>query len=100
MSREFLLPELGNTKYNYGNHELLVNMSCVFDDYEPDGFEITFAVPIDWLVNWLEWADNGNEWNREKVLAWLNNEYTSEDSEKILVDAITKNKIAFWKLTA
>ena len=87
-----------NSYKDFSKHEQLVGLSCIFDcdDYET---EVTFAVPVQWLLDYIkrEWDEN---WDWEKLQNWLQKEYTSEESEGILKDAIEECKIAFWNLEA
>lgn len=87
------LTNLFNTAegFDYGSHEPLMNLSCVFEN-DTEQFEVTFAVPQYWL---LEQTKLGT---LEKLQHWLCNEYTSDDSREILDKAIEQNKIAFWKI--
>lgn len=106
---------MSRAKYDdYGNHELLVSLSCVFEcTSRHDGgeyqTEVLFAVPVKsvWIylqsqTGWetlSEKAKNGwKDFNLERIQDWLNNEYTSEDSQSILERAIKENKVAFWKI--
>lgn len=85
-----------NSYKNFSDHEQLVGLSCIFDceDYET---EVTFAVPIQWLLDYIkrEWDEN---WDWPRLQEWLRNEYTSEDSQSILEQAITENQVVFWNL--
>ena len=103
MTYEELEKMMGETRFfDYGKHELLVNLSTVFDCKNPhDGYEyqteVTFAVPINWLCDYKE-KENGRVWDFGDVDDWLCNKYTSEDSQPILEKAIEENKVAFWKI--
>ena len=79
----------------FAEHEQLVGLDCIFDceDHET---EVTFAVPIKWLLDYMNKDKLCWDWDRLRV--WLKNEYTSEDSEEILKQAITENQVVFWKL--
>ena len=94
--------ELEKVRYfDYGKHKPLVNLSCLIpaETEEIDGkieildeeCEIIFAVPCDWLVN-----QRDETW--QNVKDWLDNEYTSEESQIVLENAIKENKVAFWKI--
>ena len=93
MKRSEIFDWLNNSEdgYDYGKHEFLVSLTCVFEDDEGDT-EITFAVPVTWLIRVMEFSD-------EMYLhSWLMNEYTSDDSQYVLERAIQENKIAFWRI--
>ena len=88
--------------FDYGKHKPLVNLSCIVpaETEEIDGkteildeeCEIIFAVPCDWLQKERE------EQTWQAVKDWLDNEYTSEESQDVLESAIRANKVAFWKI--
>ena len=78
-------------KFDYSQHDLLVHLTCVFEN-EDEEFEVTFAVPLYWTLE----QTGFNTWGR--LQHWLQNEYTSDDSKAILDTAILENKIAFWKI--
>ena len=81
-------------KFDYSQHDLLVHLTCVYENDEED-FEVTFAVPVHWLIDYVkrEWNE---DWDFEKIQKWLQKEYVSEESEGILDSAVAENKIAFW----
>ena len=89
----------------YGRHDLLISMSCVYEyhesleevDLETD-FEIIFAVPIDWLVALKNEESKDYLWGQGDVRGWLQEKYTSEDSQAILEKAVLEHKVAFWKI--
>ena len=93
---------------DYGKHELLVNLSCVYEDEHDDSeIEVIFAVPVKlvWLyvqvnTGWEQLSEKAkNGWkdvNYERVKDFLDNTYTSEDSQQILEKAILENEIAFY----
>lgn len=85
-----------NKYRNFGEHEKLVGLTCVFecDDYCT---EVSYAVPIHWLLNHLTKLDK-EEWDWQRLQNWLQNEYTSEDSESILRYAITENQVVFYRV--
>lgn len=80
----------------YAKHDLLFSMSVIFEDDDGDT-EIVFAVPADWLQTWLFNA-TGDAVCRSfaDIRKWLQEEYTSEDSERILEEAALNNKVAFY----
>ena len=80
--------------YDYSDHRLLVNLTCVFED-DNEETEVTFAVPFVFV---LQCIHKFSEWQWEDLKKWLENEYTSEDSQEILEQAILQNQIAFWKI--
>ena len=99
MTREEVSDWLHNAEDNFAfsKHESLVGLCCVYEN-DVEDFEVTFAVPIEWLLDFVktEWNEN---WNWERLHEWLLAEYTSEDSSSILDKAIEENKIAFWKIS-
>ena len=78
----------------YGRHEPLVSMTCVYDD-DAGETEVTFAVPVAWLISEMNSAGDG-QWDWESLHGWLCSEYTSEDSQEILEKAVRMNKVAFY----
>lgn len=91
---EWLLHSEDN--FEYSKHEPLVTLCCVYES-DLEDFEVTFAVPIEWLLNFVktEWSEN---WNWKRLQKWLLCEYTSEESSDILDKAKAENKIAFWRM--
>ena len=81
-------------EYDYGKHELLINMTCVFES-DVDETEVTFAVPSDFV---LETIKQYPSWSWSDLHKWLENEYTSQESQQILEEAILHHKLAFWKV--
>lgn len=87
----------------YGKHKPLINLSCVYEnqqslenvDWESD-FEIIFAVPINWLVAYKNEESKDYLWGEGDVRGWLQEKYTSEDSQEILEKAVLENKVAFY----
>ena len=103
MTYEELEKMMGKTHFaDYGKHEPLTNLSCVYDCKSlHDGYkyqtEIIFAVPLWWLNEYL--VDTTHEdWDWGDIQRWLESEYTSEDSQPILEKAIAENKVAFWQI--
>jgi len=96
MTKEEVLNLLNGSdeKYDYGNHRLLVNLTCVFESDEEET-EVTFAVPFIFVLQYL---NKFSEWQWDDLKRWLENEYTSEDSREILEQAILQNQIAFLKI--
>lgn len=84
-----------NQYKDFSMHEQLVGLSCVFEceDYET---EVTFAVPVQWLLDYMN--KDKVEWDWARLQEWLQNEYTSEDSQPILEQAITENQVVFWRM--
>lgn len=80
----------------YGRHDLLFSLSCVFEEDDAD-IEIVFAVPADFLRNWL-YEKTEKLWTFNRVQKWLQEEYTSEDSEEVLQKAALDDKIAFYNI--
>ena len=80
---------------DYGKHELLVNLSCVYENVS-ELVEVIFAVPIEWLRKYMTDNDPEKFWSIPMVNDWLDNKYTSEDSQQILEKAILENEIAFY----
>lgn len=78
--------------YDYSNHRLLVNLTCVFED-DYGEIEVTFAVPTEWILQTLQQYP---QWSWSDLHKWLENEYTSEDSQYILEKAVEENQLAFW----
>jgi hypothetical protein len=79
---------------DYGKHELLVNLSCVYED-NSESVEVIFAVPEEWLLDYMTNLTK-TMWSWLSIHDWLENEYTSEDSQQILEKAILENEIAFY----
>lgn len=49
---------------------------------------------MDWLLNWLALYDsNRSHWREEEMFEWLQEKYTSEESEQIFNDAMVDQKI-------
>lgn len=102
MTRKEITEWLETSKYEEtASHEPLVAVVCVFENLEDRNdyvqIEVEFAVPIKWLVDYMNESSDEKGWTDETVLFWLRNEYTSEDSEPILESAVLENKVAFWK---
>lgn len=97
MTREEVLDLLNGSdeKYDYGKHRLLVNLTCVFESDEGET-EVTFAVPTDWV---LETLQKYPEWSWNDLHKWLDSEYTSEESQYILEQAVFENQLAFWRIS-
>lgn len=79
----------------YAKHDLLFSLSVIFEEDDGDT-EIVFAVPAEWLLNWLSERTDEKMTCLTDVQEWLCNEYTSEDSEQILEEAALNNKVAFY----
>ena len=87
----------------YGKHKPLISLSCVYENQksleevgQESDFEITFAVPIDWLVALKNEESKDYIWGEGDVRGWLQEKYTSEDSQVILEKAVLENKVAFY----
>lgn len=97
--REDILKQWRGRPYlEYGKHEKLVALSLCPDPYyevpEYDYVEIVFTVPVEWLLNWLVLYDSKcSHWREEEMLTWLQEDYTSEESEQIFQDAMVEQKI-------
>ena len=88
---------LRNNNYcAYGRHDLLFSMSYVIE-YEDGEAEVLFAVPAEFLRDWLS-KKTGHMWTFARVQKWLQEEYTSEDSEEVLQKAALDDKIAFYNI--
>ena len=95
MDFEFAEKLLKENNYSaYGRHDLLFSMSCIFEEEDAD-IEVVFAVPATFLRDWL-FDTTGIRWTFNRVQKWLQESYTSEDSEAVLVKAALENKIAFY----
>lgn len=79
---------------NYDKHELLVNLSCVYED-DSESAEVIFAVPEEWLLDYMTNLTK-TMWSWLSIRGWLENESTSEDSQQILEKAILENEVAFF----
>ena len=86
----------GSTYSDYGKHEPLVNMSCVFEDDNGDT-EVIFTVPIDWLCRYMTGL-YGSPWEWPDVKKWLDTEYTSDDSRAVLDQAVLEDKVVFYSI--
>ena len=55
MTRKEISDLLANTdkEFDYSQHDLLVHLTCVFENDEED-FEVTFAVPVYWLIDYIK----------------------------------------------
>ena len=96
MTYEELKETMEQTKFDsYGKHELLVHLVYVYEDNEGNETELIFAVPYCWLTKKLQAESTESLFDVSK---WLDSEYTSDDSQYILEQAILENKVAFWKL--
>ena len=78
----------------YGRHDLLLSLSCSFEEEDAD-IEVIFAVPADFLQSWMM-HNTGKYWTFEEIQKWLQEKYTSEDSMDILEKAALQNKVAFY----
>lgn len=79
---------------DYNKHYPLCSLSCVYEN-DTESVEVIFAVPIGFLCSYVN-DINDDYWSWEDVQEWLENEYTSEDSQQILEKAILENEIAFF----
>lgn len=82
----------------FGKHKKLVALSFCPDPYcelsEYDYDEVVFTVPVEWLLNWLSLYDsNYSHWGEEEMLEWLQEVYTSEESEQFFENALEDQKI-------
>ena len=84
--------------YNLVPHELLVTLCYVFEDCNYNEHEVCFAVPIDWLVDLMDKEEGRRCWDRARVLNWLDNEYTSDDSYFVWENAIEDDKVALFEI--
>lgn len=87
-----------NPYLEYGSHDKLVALVLCPDpyceDYMYDYNEIIYTVPVGWLLNWLTLHDNNRSgWREGEMFKWLQEEYTSEESEQIFNDAMKDQKI-------
>jgi hypothetical protein len=78
----------------YSKHDLLFSLSVIIEDDDCDT-EIVFAVPADWLQTWML-RNTGKYWTFEEIQKWLQEKYTSVDSEDILEKAALERKVAFY----
>ena len=83
-------------EYDHSKHELLVDLTCVYECDEGDT-EVVFVVPIEWLLNFVktEWNEN---WNWKRLQKWLLCEYTSEESSDILDKAVEEKQLVSWRI--
>ena len=97
MDAEYAQKLLKECNYQaYGRHDLLFSLSCIFEDDCGDT-EVIFAIPADWLQTWML-RNTGKYWSFEEIQKWLQETYTSEDSEDILKKAALENRIAFYNV--
>ena len=82
---------------DYARHDLLVSLACSYETETGEDFTVYFAVPIDFLSLYLEEKEEIPVPN-ERIQEWLDNEYTSEDSEFILERAMLEHKVAFYSI--
>lgn len=79
------------------HNELLAMVVCAesfYDDDEEREFnELIFAVEKDWLINYLNIHRYWMKWDLEEVQGWLQNEYASDDSYEIFIDAVNENAV-------
>lgn len=71
-----------------GDHEPLVALALAADDgdYDVDWDEIVYTVPYKWLKDSMSKLFGGN-WNMKRLRKWLQEEYDSEDSDRIFEKA-------------
>lgn len=71
-------------------HKEIISL-CDVVEYNDDGYsydsEFTFGVPVEWLISWLDEKEGKRCYDKEKMLNWINNEYTADDAEEIFWDA-------------
>lgn len=97
MTKREIYDWLKDSKDDTERYVPLVQMICVFED-ETENTEVIFAVPIDWLVHYMTAIDDEKIWSWDSVKNWLENEYTSDDSQQILEKAVETNQLAFWRI--
>ena len=97
MTRKEVMEWLSSSKDETERYTPLVQMVCVFED-DTETTEVIFAVPINWLVNYKTKIDKEIIWSWVAVKNWLENSYTSDDSQQILEEAVIENQLAFWKI--
>lgn len=82
---------------DYARNDLLVSLACSYDTETGEDFTVYFAVPIDYLSLYLA-EENKVPVSSARIQEWLDNEYTSEDSEFILERAMLEHKVAFYSI--
>lgn len=98
MTRKEIKDWLSTAEHCSCTHEQLVSLVCVFED-DTGETEVVFAVPIQWLINYLDGLSGRREWDWERLARWLENEYTSEDSQPVLEEAVRSSNLAFWRIS-
>lgn len=84
--------ELANGEtYRFADHPNLKALEVIFEE-EDECVTVDFCVPTEWL---LKEAGFGSE---ESLDRWLQNEYTSEDSERILHQACWDRQLHIWRI--
>lgn len=82
-----------NCYLRFGDHEDLKALCvCPFADdetfYNPDYYELTFVVPTNWLKEVAK-----EMFEVEDLDDWLQNEYTTDESEVIFVRALDERQV-------
>lgn len=99
--------ELSTMEYEYKHsqpdvfpHEPLAALCYVFDDfYTGLEHEVIFTVPVDWLIGKLDEQTGKRYWDQYKLFMWLNEEYTSDDSEWVWEQAVEENKLVTFTIS-
>lgn len=80
-----------NCYVRFGDHEDLKALCiCPFDeeDYKADYQEMTYVVPVKWLKKVVK-----EEFKIEDLELWLQEEYTSDESEVIFERALNERQV-------
>ena len=79
-----------NCYLEFGWHENLKALCCVPDNMSGtrDYDELTFVVPVNWLEKYA-----AREFYVQDLDAWLQEQYTSEESEKVFMKALEERQI-------
>ena len=82
-----------NCYLRFGDHEDLKALCvCPFAEdeefYRPDYQEMTFVVPTNWLKNVVK-----EMFEVEDLDDWLQNEYTTDESEDVFARALTERQV-------
>lgn len=76
---------------NFADHPDLRALEVIFED--DDGCTVVdFCVPTKWLIR-----EEGFD-SEESLTLWLQEEYSSEDSERIMYQACRENQIHCWNI--
>ena len=96
--RKQILDEFAQHHYvDFWKHKDLVAMcvcgAYIADENECDFEEVVFVLEKEWLLTRLKKEEQFEDFDSEKLQKWLQDTYTSGDSEWIFNEAMKANKI-------